>query len=44
MSAQNMPAHATQVLAPMVPLRRRTLLAAAGALLGLSGLGLSGAT
>jgi NitT/TauT family transport system substrate-binding protein len=41
MSAQNMP---TQVLATMVPLRRRTLFAAAGALLGLSGLGLSGAT
>jgi NitT/TauT family transport system substrate-binding protein len=44
MSTLNMPAHVTQVLAMTVPLQRRTLLAAAGALLGVSGLGLSGAT
>jgi NitT/TauT family transport system substrate-binding protein len=43
MSARTMPAHVPQVLAT-VSSRRRTLLAAAGAFLGVSGLGLAGSS
>jgi NitT/TauT family transport system substrate-binding protein len=44
MSAQTMPAHVTDVLETTVSSRRRILLVGAGAWVGLSGLGLQGAT